>query len=287
MRTRWTVGLILLGLLPSAPVVAEATQADVDICVSETASSAQKIESCSDLLNEAEMSDQQRSIFLNYRGVANSQTGQLDLALDDFNAAIALVPHPSIYYNRSEVLEAKVDYPGAINDLTLVVKANPDFVKALSRRGILYVLTRQPNKAVEDFDRVIALRPAFADAYYDRGMAYDISGKVQPALADLSKTLELNPKHLFALISRSAIFTMMDNNKATVADLDRAIQIAPDRADLYATRCFAFRRLKQDAKADTDCAEAGELDPQLVPQLVRGHKGEIHIDHQTGLITVD
>jgi tetratricopeptide (TPR) repeat protein len=91
-------------------------------------------------------------------GIANSQKGRYDQALQDFNQALQLKP----------------------KDPALI-----------TFRGITYYAKGNNAKAIEDFDAALAIDPKFGRAYYQRGMVYDNMEKYDKAVADLKTAKRL------------------------------------------------------------------------------------------------
>lgn len=94
----------------------------------------------------------------NERGIAYSQFGQYQRALDDFNEAIRL---------------------------------KPDNVKAHSNKAIAYFNMGQYQLAIENFNESIRLKPDNADIYKDRGIAYLSQGDKKLGCIDAHKACAL------------------------------------------------------------------------------------------------
>jgi tetratricopeptide (TPR) repeat protein len=91
-------------------------------------------------------------------GIANSQKGRYDQALQDFNKALQLKP----------------------KDPALI-----------TFRGITYYAKGNNTQAIQDFDAALQIDPKFARAYYQRGMVYDNLEKYDKAVADLKTAKKL------------------------------------------------------------------------------------------------
>lgn len=96
----------------------------------------------------------------NVRGLAYKHSGQLKLALEEYDAALAL---------------------------------DPDNAEALDNRGVVYDLQGRYARAIADFDRAITLSPGDSAAYYNRGNAYANMGRTDKAVADFRRALKIDP----------------------------------------------------------------------------------------------
>jgi tetratricopeptide (TPR) repeat protein len=95
------------------------------------------------------------------RGIENSQKGQYDQALKDFDQALKLKP----------------------NDAAI-----------LTYRGMVCHAKGQDDQAIKDFEQAMKADPKFGRAYYQRGMVYETLGKLSQALEDLQHAKSLGYK---------------------------------------------------------------------------------------------
>jgi tetratricopeptide (TPR) repeat protein len=86
------------------------------------------------------------------------EQGKLDLALGDYNKAIAL---------------------------------NPNYAKAYNNRGTLYKNQGKLNLALDDFRQEIALNPNYVFAYINLSALYWEMGNIEAAKTNLQKAQEL------------------------------------------------------------------------------------------------
>jgi tetratricopeptide (TPR) repeat protein len=95
------------------------------------------------------------------RGIENSQKGQYDQAIADFDQAL---------------------------------KAKPSDPAVLTYRGVTYYAKGQSERAIQDFEQAIKADPKFGRAYYQRGMVYETLGRYSKALEDLDRARSLGYK---------------------------------------------------------------------------------------------
>ncbi|MEG4804150.1 tetratricopeptide repeat protein [Microcoleus sp. ARI1-B5] len=87
------------------------------------------------------------------------------------------------------------DIQGAIADYTAAIAINPNYAKAYNKLGIIrgrYLKDYPAAKA--DFDRAIEINPKYADAYYNRAKVRYFLEDKPGAIADYQKAAEFYQK---------------------------------------------------------------------------------------------
>ncbi len=125
---------------------------------------------------------------LNAHGLASTEKGEYDKALEAYDQAIQLKPDfASAYKNRGVTYAQKGDNDRAIQDFDQALKLKPDMASAFNSRGLAYQTKGDFVKSVADFDEAIKLRPDNATALKNRGRSQFFQGKFAEAAADLAK----------------------------------------------------------------------------------------------------
>jgi tetratricopeptide (TPR) repeat protein len=154
------------------------------------------ISACTAIIQSGQGADKPAAVAVIYqtRAMAIMRYGQIDLALADFDRAVALSPTDAVVrYNRSIALAQKGDFDQAIRDLDEVLRLKPDHPFANHQRGFVYLKKGVYDRAIDDFNQSIRMNPANARAYQDRAAAYRAKGELVKAEADLKKATELDP----------------------------------------------------------------------------------------------
>lgn len=205
----------------------------------------------------------------NKRGLAKGKLGRYQEAIQDFDAAIGLIPDFAIvYYNRGnayyrwDIAKRKNDDTGIVQDFARtiqdwnkVLEFNPDFVDAYVNRGIAKAKRRDYVAAIQDYTDAINRNPKDVKTYANRGHAKleieDYAGAIQ----DYTEAIELNPDHADAYANRGVAKVKMPNPDyaGAIQDYTKVINLNPDDTLLmYYKRGAAKQALGQyeDAKRD-------------------------------------
>ena len=95
------------------------------------------------------------------------------------------------FYNRGIAYSDQGLHDRAIQDYDKAIELKPDFADAYNNRGNAYADKGAYDRAIQDYDKAIELKPDFADAYNNRGNAYADKGAYDRAIQDYDKAIEL------------------------------------------------------------------------------------------------
>lgn len=146
------------------------------------------------------------------------QSGQYELALDHFAAAISARPTEALYYDELAMdygkLAVELDESGqataatqlaetAIKASDYALTLNPRHLNFYKTRARIYIGLAQINpsylqKAIETLESAIKLSPTDAKLYYNLALVQSANNDLTNSLVTLQKTVELKPDYLTA-----------------------------------------------------------------------------------------
>ncbi|MEQ9519639.1 MAG: tetratricopeptide repeat protein [Parvibaculum sp.] len=98
------------------------------------------------------------------RGVAYKNTGNLEMAIADYSAALKLSPDDAlIYSNRANAYREQGRVEDALNDISKSISLNPDNPAAFYVRGLTFEVIGDVENARRDFLRAHEMAPDNAD----------------------------------------------------------------------------------------------------------------------------
>jgi lipoprotein NlpI len=265
----------------------------------------------SEALKQGEFNQEQRGFILYGRGVAYEALGVRDLALEDLDAAIALLPDFSNAYvyralvwsearqfrnARDDLLQALRLNPGSalihnnlgsvherMGDLDLAVenygaavRLDPGYFQAFYNRAHAYMAKQDYLAAIADYDRAIGLRSDFADAYSNRGGMYLQLGEVDKAIKNFDEAIRLKATDPIFWSNRANAYLSSGRFEDALADFDRAQSIDPGNAATYLGRGRARLYSERVSGAIEDLQVAARLRPTNAHPAVWLHIARAH-----------
>ena len=199
------------------------------------------------------------------RAVAFQSLGEVNRALDDYNAALLLRPDnvAALIARGSVLADYKADLGRAIIDFNAAIALQPDNVEALIRRGNAQARQGHDGQALADLDRAISLAPDTAQAYFSRGLVNAGRGQDKTAIADYTRALSIAPTHVWALVNRAALYSQANENSRALDDLGKAIALDAGLATAFYNRGYAHFTARNYEKAISDYGEAIRLEPNM------------------------
>jgi tetratricopeptide (TPR) repeat protein len=191
-----------------------------------------------------------RANVLRRRGEMLYARGRQRLALDDYDAALALAPDAAeVRLARAMLFADQARFEPALVDLDRALELRPNFAEAYVQRGRVRYELGLHRSAVQDFTSAIDLDPGAAAAWLGRADALRDSGQAEPALADYEAALRIAPDDGEIWFGRAVAQHRLDRFDAEQADWSRAIALDPDLFWLYGT-AYRHRFLYEEIRSD-------------------------------------
>lgn len=144
----------------------------------------------------------------------------------------------SVAQIRQSVLRAvkRKDYHRAIAILNRLIVSHPDSAADYSNRGLVYLWSGQPRKALLDFNRAIALNPSLASSYNNRANYYAAQGAKESAIEDYDQAIDLDPFHVRARINRAITLRELHRYDPALDGFEEALVFNKFTGEIYAEK---------------------------------------------------
>jgi tetratricopeptide (TPR) repeat protein len=148
------------------------------------------------LLDSCIAKDYYKDSTLFYKGLTYLKMYDVEAALKTSKTLIKTYPAFSEgHYLNGLAQFSDENYGKSIDEFNLVLKANPQHIKALYNRSVAFGQLEEFLMAIEDLSACIALDPDYALAYYSRAYWYEYTGNYAEATKDYETTIRLDPKN--------------------------------------------------------------------------------------------
>ena len=166
------------------------------------------------------MNSQKELNALDYRliGKAKMEVGDVDGAIEDFEAAINKKDGESQHYHLYLALFDNGSYREALDQINFAIAENQNFYGYYLNRGNTRLKLGDFTNALSDYDQALILEPTVPDSYFLRGQALDTLNKHELAIIDFTRAIDLNPKDGTYYSKRGNARYAMGNRSAACLD---------------------------------------------------------------------
>jgi len=208
--------------------------------------------------------------FYDARGAAYGRLGQYARAIENFDQAIKMKQdQPGLYMERADAHQRLGHFDLAVADFSKAIALKPDMGESYARRGAAYLSLKQQALAISDFGKAIALDPDATETchtYYNRALAQGVSHP-DLAIADLDKAIALKPDFADAYRLRGGMKAMQHKMPAAIADYDKALALAPEDLDALTERAYVHYEAGEYRQAIADYDKVLARKPDLASAL--------------------
>ncbi|WP_448572759.1 tetratricopeptide repeat protein [Trichothermofontia sp.] len=119
--------------------------------------------------------------------------GQLDLAIQHYQQAIALAPHAyELYINLGSLLAESYRFTEAVTYYQRAIQLRPDLAPAYSNLANVYQAQGYLTEAIAYFQKALAITPDLPEAHYGLGTTYLLQGNFQAGWAGYEWRFKVN-----------------------------------------------------------------------------------------------
>ncbi|MCW8314077.1 tetratricopeptide repeat protein [Sphingobacterium sp. InxBP1] len=162
------------------------------------------------------------SNLLIFRGSLYLKLTCFELALRDFNQAIALdAQQTAAYIFRAKVFESYRYTQKALADYAKAEELDAQSSIVFEERASLFERLGSLHEALSDFDRLVELNPTDFYVYSLRADLKEKLADMQGALLDYSRAIELNPYYSDLYAYRAAIKEKLGDSEGAKQDLEK------------------------------------------------------------------
>lgn len=199
------------------------------------------------------------ALYLENRALAYEGLGKIELAENDYGAAISL--GPNIYgLNSYGILKAKLnEHQKAIELFSKAIEIDPSHAILFENRGVSRKQMKEFDAAFDDIQNAIRLEPN-AERYNILGSLHFLVFDYAQAIKAYTKAIEINPNLAVIWENRALAYEFSANHQEAIDDYLQSLQL---KSEPYVFNKLGeiYRTLGNIAEAKTCFIKATELDP--------------------------
>lgn len=232
-----------------------------------------RIDACSAVIADLQSDARLRAEALIRRGALRAEAGEQARAIADFGRALRLdANNAAAYAERGLVHQNRGAYDVALRDYDTALALQPGFQLAAQRRADAMQGQAQVSLSdLEELNRLIEADPNNAGLWNNRCWERAIRGvDLDFALADCDRAVTLAPNSTAALDSRGLVHYKRGEFAAAISDYDAALALEPGRGHYLYGRGLARAGMGDRAGAQADFVAAERAEPGIA-QTYRGY----------------
>ncbi len=177
---------------------------------------------------------EQDALSLLEEGIVFEQQGNVEAALQRFDAAIALAPNMGrAHFCRGNLLLDEGKAQAALDAYATALAHKPDSAAAHFNMGNAYVRLGRYHESVAAYRKAVALKPDFADALVALGVALESVGKPGEAAAQYRQALDLRPDYAEAHYNLGGALASLGKLNEAVESYRHAVDLRPEYVEAH------------------------------------------------------
>jgi Tfp pilus assembly protein PilF len=134
-----------------------------------------------------------------------------------------------LFLEGAKILTLK-QFDSALEIFNKVLEIDPNHIKALEARAVIYMQKNELELAQNDLEKAISIEPENARLYFRLGQIYYRKKDLDKALELFTKAIDLEPTYPAAYMARSQVLREKGLEEAADLELDKAVAVQRELA---------------------------------------------------------
>ena len=158
------------------------------------------------------------------RGFAKHNSGNIDGAIKDFDAAIenSQINKELLFYYRGRLYAEINKNDEAIKNYYLAIKSNPSHEESYIAIKEVYLSLGNIKGAIEILNKLVSINSSNINYYFDLGIAYGMLNDFIQVIKCMDKVLDVNPNDSEALYNRGASKLNIGQQESGIRDIKKS-----------------------------------------------------------------
>ena len=199
----------------------------------------------------------------NNLGMIYNQDGKTDLAICEFQKAIAIEPDPEYHHNLGMAYQKKGMKEEALQEYLHVLAINPNSALTHNNMGNILVDKGRIDEGILKFKDAVRLKPNYYDAHYNLGLAYFKKGLLDASIDEFKLAIHYEPDHAEAHSCLGTAYANKGQFDKAILEIEEAIRQKPNYPNAYKNLGIIYLNHKKDIQKALYCFnEFLRLDPK-------------------------
>ena len=187
------------------------------------------------------------------RGIYRELAGEIEAAIEDFAAALAVNPKMvSALVSRAHVYMAIGRFDDARRDVDAVVTLEPNGFSGQTARANLFRLQGRHDDSLAAYQAVLADFPGHLTAIIGRGVALEQLGRLDEAMQAYEEAIRVAPEEAVGYECRGTLRRKRGDTDGALADYADALKRSPGDRSVVINRALTLVELGRIAEARQD-----------------------------------
>jgi tetratricopeptide (TPR) repeat protein len=167
----------------------------------------------------------------NNLGNALLEKGKTDSAIDQYQAALRLVPgFANAHYGLGCALARRGHIDGAIQEYQEALRLKPDCPEIHFGLGNAISTKGRIDEAIGQLQCALQLKPDYAEAHYGLGVAFAVKGQMEEAISQFREAIRVLPAYPEALSSVADALNAQGRYMEAIQSYRASLKARPDQA---------------------------------------------------------
>jgi len=204
------------------------------------------------------------SLLFNIRGACYAGLGQLDVAIKNYEDAIAIKPdYAKAHFNLAGSLHDLGQMDAAVQSYEKTIEIEPNYAEAHNNLGNVFQELEQGDAAVQSYKKALEIKPDYIAAQYSLGIMLQDLGQLDEAVESYKTVLKLKPDFVEAHNNLGITFFKLHQLDNAMKCYKKALAFNPDFADAHNNIGIALLDLGQFHEAVKSYKAAIKLKPEF------------------------
>jgi protein O-mannosyl-transferase len=198
-------------------------------------------------------------------GIALSEQGKTDPAIDQYRQAVALRPgYAEAHYNLGRLLVEQGRLDDAIVHYEKAVEINPADPEAQNNLGVTLFGIGRVNDAIVHYQKALEIQPNYAEASCNLANALVSKGDLDGAIAHYTACVAAVPDETEAQYNLASALLRKGRADEAIVRYQKVLQLHPENADAHANLGSAFLAKGGVGEAVAEYTKALEISPENI-----------------------